>query len=113
VTGPRKVPDFDSTQTCLTKTMSHSKTLKFASLVAAGLFVAILGMGAAAKTDDERPASIPAERWVKLSGHAGLALAADAATTGGAVGVQLYVKLEKGGWKQARLESPAGAMMAK
>ena len=82
------------------------KALKIPALLAAGLLVAVIGTGAAAKADDERPASIPAERWVKLSGHAGLALSADAATTS-PVSAQLYVKLDKGGWKQAKLETPA------
>lgn len=83
------------------------KTFKISALLAAGLLVALISMGAAAKADDERPASIPAERWVKLSGHAGLALAADAATASGPVSTQLYVKLDKGGWKLAKIDNAA------
>ena len=43
---------------------------------------------------------------------AGLALAPDFATASGPVTAQLYVKLENGGWKQARLENPAVVMPA-
>ena len=75
--------------------------------------VALLGMGAAAKSEDKHPPSIPDNRWIKLSDHAGLALAPDFATASGPVTAQLYVKLENGGWKQARLENPAVVMPAK
>jgi hypothetical protein len=78
------------------------KALKISALVAAGLLVALIGVGAAA-ADDDRPAAISKDHWIKLSGHAGLALAADAATASGPVSTQLYVKLDKGGWKLAKL----------
>lgn len=78
------------------------KALKITALLAAGLLVALIGVGAAA-ADDARPASIPKERWIKLSDHAGLALGADAATAATPVSTQLYVKLDKVGWKMAKI----------
>lgn len=82
------------------------KALKISAFLAAGLLVALIGMGAAA-AEDARPPSIPKERWIKLSDHAGLVLPADAATANGPVSTQLYVKLEKGGWKPAKIDNAA------
>lgn len=87
----------------------YMKAIKLPLIVGATLLVAVISIAASGRVDD-RPAAIPAERWIAISEKAGFALTSE--TGSSSVGAELYLKTEKG-WRRGRIENPvSGTLLA-